>query len=48
MRGLGLAIFLITVGMSVNLGLVVANWEKILVALVAVLLIKALVTGALL
>jgi CPA2 family monovalent cation:H+ antiporter-2 len=48
MRGLGLAIFLITVGMSETHGLVVANWEKILVALVAVLLIKALVTGALL
>ncbi|MGN6155337.1 MAG: cation:proton antiporter domain-containing protein [Sphingomicrobium sp.] len=48
MRGLGLGIFLITVGMSVNLGIVLANWEKILVALVAVLLVKALVTGGLL
>jgi CPA2 family monovalent cation:H+ antiporter-2 len=48
MRGLGLAIFLITVGMSVNLTLVAANWEKILVALLAVLAIKAVVTGGLL
>jgi monovalent cation:H+ antiporter-2, CPA2 family len=48
MRGLGLGIFLITVGMSVNLRLVVANWQSILVALVAVLAVKAVVTGALL
>jgi CPA2 family monovalent cation:H+ antiporter-2 len=48
MRGLGLGIFLITVGMSVNLGIVLANWEKILIALVAVLVVKAVVTGALL
>jgi CPA2 family monovalent cation:H+ antiporter-2 len=48
MRGLGLGIFLITVGMSVNLSIVLANWEKILVALVAVLVIKAAVTGGLL
>jgi len=48
MRGLGLGIFLITVGMSVDLGVVLANWEKILVALVAVLVVKAIVTGGLL
>jgi CPA2 family monovalent cation:H+ antiporter-2 len=48
MRGLGLGIFLITVGMSVNLSIVLANWEKILAALVAVLVIKAAVTGGLL
>ncbi len=48
MRGLGLGIFLITVGMSVNLGLVLANWQTILIALVAVLVIKAAVTGGLL
>jgi CPA2 family monovalent cation:H+ antiporter-2 len=48
MRGLGLGIFLITVGMSVNLSIVLANWEKVLIALVAVLLIKAAVTGGLL
>jgi CPA2 family monovalent cation:H+ antiporter-2 len=48
MRGLGLGIFLITVGMSVNLGLVLANWASILAALAAVLGIKAVVTGTLL
>jgi CPA2 family monovalent cation:H+ antiporter-2 len=48
MRGLGLGIFLITVGMSVDLGIVLANWQTILVALVAVLVIKAAVTGGLL
>jgi CPA2 family monovalent cation:H+ antiporter-2 len=47
-RGLGLGIFLITVGMSVNLGLVLAYWESILAALAAVLVIKAVVTALLL
>ena len=47
-RGLGLGIFLITVGMSVDLRLVVANWQDILIALVSVLAIKAAVTAALL
>jgi K+:H+ antiporter len=48
LRGLGLGIFLITVGMSVDLKLVLANWQSILVALLAVLLVKVLVTSALL
>ena len=47
-RGLGLGVFLITVGMSVDVRLIAANWEEIAVALVAVLAIKALVTGVLL
>lgn len=47
-RGLGLGIFLITVGMSVNLSLVFANWQSILIALVAVLVVKAVVTSGLL
>jgi CPA2 family monovalent cation:H+ antiporter-2 len=47
-RGLGLGIFLITVGMSVDLKLIAENWTTILVALVAVLAIKAVVTSALL
>ena len=47
-RGLGLGIFLITVGMSVDLKLVVANWEEIALALIAVLAIKSLVTAGLL
>ena len=44
-RGLGLGIFLITVGMSVDLRLVAATWEEILIALVAVLAVKASVTA---
>lgn len=47
-RGLGLGIFLITVGMSVNLQQLVANWQGLLVAIVAVLLIKTVVTAGLL
>jgi len=47
-RGLGLGIFLITVGMSIDLKLVVADWSQILVALVAVLAVKASITALLL
>ena len=47
-RGLGLGIFLITVGMSIDLRLVAANWNEILVALIAILTVKALVTALLL
>jgi CPA2 family monovalent cation:H+ antiporter-2 len=47
-RGLALGIFLITVGMSVDLRLVAANWEAIAAAVVGVVLLKALVTGVLL
>lgn len=47
-RGLGLGIFLITVGMSVDLRQVVANWQDIGLAVVGVLLVKALVTSTLL
>lgn len=47
-RGLALGIFLITVGMSVDLRLVAANWASIAAAVVGVLLLKALVTGLLL
>ncbi|HEU0285173.1 MAG TPA: cation:proton antiporter [Sphingomicrobium sp.] len=47
-RGLGLGIFLITVGMSVDLRLVAGNWQSIMIAVVAVLTVKALVTAVLL
>ena len=47
-RGLGLGIFLITVGMSVDLTLVAANWQQLLLALIAVVAVKAAVTAALL
>jgi monovalent cation:H+ antiporter-2, CPA2 family len=47
-RGLALGIFLITVGMSVDVRLVAANWAELLLAVVGVILVKALVTGLLL
>ncbi|HYW15447.1 MAG TPA: cation:proton antiporter [Allosphingosinicella sp.] len=47
-RGLALGIFLITVGMSVDVRLVAANWESIALAVVGIVLLKALVTGLLL
>ncbi|MFL6728552.1 MAG: cation:proton antiporter [Sphingomicrobium sp.] len=47
-RGLGLGIFLITVGMSVDLSVVLADWQALVGALVAVLVVKAAVTALLL
>ena len=47
-RGLGLGIFLITVGMSVNFTLVLAEWQSLLAALAGVLIVKAVVTALLL
>jgi CPA2 family monovalent cation:H+ antiporter-2 len=47
-RGLGLGIFLITVGMSVDLKIIAADWMAILIALLAVLALKAAVTAFLL
>jgi CPA2 family monovalent cation:H+ antiporter-2 len=45
-RGLALGIFLITVGMRVDLRTVAANWEALLLALLGVVVAKALVTAA--
>jgi CPA2 family monovalent cation:H+ antiporter-2 len=47
-RGLGLGIFLITVGMSVDVRVLVAQWQSLLAALFAVLLVKAGLTAVLL
>ena len=47
-RGLALGIFLITVGMSVDVRLVASNWGSILLAVVGVLTVKAAVTAGLL
>lgn len=47
-RGLALGVFLITVGMSIDLRSLVANWDEILLAVVAVLLLKMVVTAGLL
>ena len=47
-KGLALGIFLITVGMQLDLGSLVAQWPLLLGALAAVILVKAIVTGLLL
>lgn len=47
-RGLGLGVFLITVGMSLDIMQIAARWELLLIALVGVMLVKAIVTGTLL
>jgi CPA2 family monovalent cation:H+ antiporter-2 len=39
-RGLGLGIFLITVGMSVDARLVIADWQNLLLAVLGVLTVK--------
>ena len=47
-RGLGLGIFLITVGMSVDVALISEQWQALLLAVVGVLVSKAAVTAILL
>lgn len=47
-RGLGLGIFLITVGMSVDVALIAAKWQALLVAVAGVLVAKTAVTAILL
>jgi CPA2 family monovalent cation:H+ antiporter-2 len=47
-RGLGLGIFLITVGMSVDFRVLLTDWHSLLAALLGVLLVKAAVTAVLL
>ena len=48
MRGLALGVFLITVGMQLDLNTLLAEWPKLLIALAAVLIVKAVVTSTLL
>jgi CPA2 family monovalent cation:H+ antiporter-2 len=47
-RGLALGVFLITVGMRLDLHQLLASWPQLIVALAAVLAVKTLVTGGLL
>ncbi|HTK59277.1 MAG TPA: cation:proton antiporter [Sphingomicrobium sp.] len=47
-KGLALGIFLISVGMTIDVGALVGEWPKLLGALAAVILVKAVVTGVLL
>ena len=46
-KGLALGVFLITVGMSVDLRQIIALWDSLLVAVVGVVLAKALLTSLL-
>ena len=47
-KGLALGIFLITVGMRIDVGALLGDWPMLLGALVAVILVKAIVTALLL
>ena len=47
-QGLALGVFLITVGMRIDLGALMDDWPQLLGALAAVIMVKALVTGMLL
>jgi len=47
-RGLALGVFLISIGMQVDLSFVAENWASLLAAIAAVLIVKAVVTGSLL
>ncbi len=44
-KGLALGVFLITVGMSLDLRLIIANWPSLLAAVFGVVTVKALITG---
>ncbi|MEO7814298.1 MAG: cation:proton antiporter [Sphingomicrobium sp.] len=48
LRGLALGVFLITVGMSLDVPALLGNWRSLLIALAGVLAAKAMVTSALL
>ena len=47
-KNLALGIFLITIGMSIDMALVFAKWWQLLLAISGILLLKAVVTGTLL
>ena len=47
-KGLALGVFLITVGMSLDLRLILANWPELMLAVVGVVATKAIVTALLL
>ena len=47
-KGLALGVFLITVGMSLDVRLILANWPSLILAVAGVVLTKTLVTAALL
>jgi CPA2 family monovalent cation:H+ antiporter-2 len=48
LKGLALGVFLITVGMSLDLAMILKNWHELAAAVVAVIIAKALITAMLL
>ncbi|MEJ7926621.1 cation:proton antiporter [Sphingobium sp. AN641] len=47
-KGLALGVFLITVGMSIDIRVILANWTSLMLAVMGVVIVKTLVTAALL
>jgi monovalent cation:H+ antiporter-2, CPA2 family len=47
-KGLALGVFLISIGMQIDLNFIVENWVELAAAITGVLLVKAIVTGGLL
>ncbi|MEH6756283.1 MAG: cation:proton antiporter [Parasphingorhabdus sp.] len=47
-KGLALGVFLITVGMQIDIRVILDNWASLITAVVGVVLVKAIVTGGLL
>lgn len=47
-KGLALGVFLITVGMSLNLDVILSEWRQLALAVIGVVAVKAIVTGLLL
>lgn len=47
-KGLALGVFLITVGMQIDIRVILENWASLITAVVGVVLVKAIVTGGLL
>jgi len=47
-KGLALGVFLITIGMQIDIRVILENWASLLTAVFGVVLVKALVTGGLL
>jgi CPA2 family monovalent cation:H+ antiporter-2 len=46
--GLALGVFLITVGMSLDLAMIIANWHNLIMAVIGVVLVKAVITAGML
>ena len=47
-KGLALGVFLITVGMQIDIRVILENWATLITAVVGVVIVKAIVTGGLL